>query len=218
MRESEESSFQVFLRTYPKMAIRPSKDVYLALEGKYEFSAKTDRQAAITDSYDLEICIPTDFPQKQPTVYETGDRIPRNGAYHVNPDGSLCLGSPLRVLWKLSHTPTLAGFAENCITPYLFAISHKLRFGGPLLFGELAHGAPGEFADYADLFGLRSGEQAKIAIKYLGMKKRRANKLPCPCDCGRRLGKCRFNWRIREFRRLAERSHFRSLIESNPSH
>jgi hypothetical protein len=67
-------------------------------------------------------------------------------------------------------------------------------------------------ADYAILFGLKSIEQAKVAVKYLGMKKGRANKLPCPCGCGRKLGKCSFNGRLKEFRILAERGWFRSLL------
>lgn len=78
-----------------------------------------------------------------------------------------------------------------------------------MLFGELAHGTPGELADYTNLFGLTTPAQAMRALRVLGMKKRRANKLPCPCGCNKRLGKCRFNVRIAEFRKLATRVWFR---------
>lgn len=193
------------------MAARPSSDANLSLEGRFDFTARADTYSQVTDSYPLLIRIPPEFPRQLPAVYETGGRIPKGGEYHVNPDGSLCLGSRLRLLWKLSNAPTIVGYAENCVVPYLYSISHKLRYGGALPFGELAHGSPGELADYADLFGLRTGQQARVALSYLGMKKRRANKLPCPCDCGRRLGKCRFNRRLREFRQMAGRSWFRSL-------
>jgi hypothetical protein len=157
----------------------------------------------------LEIEVPPGFPKALPRVTETGGRIPRHGDYHVNSDGTLCLGSPLRLLLKLSNAPTLQGFASSCLVPYLFAMSHKLRNGGPLLFGELAHETPGLIADYLDLFQLRRPEQVTEVLRALGIKKRRANKLPCPCGCGVRLGRCKFNARIRGFRTLANRSWFR---------
>ena len=94
--------------------------------------------------------------------------------------------------------------------PISVAISNKLQNGGPLLFDELPHGIPGMLADYVDLFGLKEPEQARFTIRLLGMKKRQANKLPCPCACGRRLGKCKFNERLRCFRQLADRSWFRA--------
>jgi len=207
----ERNGVTQFLRKYTNMAIRPSDDSCLLLEGKFGFRAQKDDLEPITDCYDLKISFPNKFPRALPTVYETASRIPRNGEYHVNYDGSLCLGSPIRLLMKLSRNPTYLGYASDCIVPYLFSISYKFKYG-KFPFGELPHGTPGELADYANLFGLKSIEQAKTAVRYLGMKKRHANKLPCPCGCGRRLGKCPFNNRLREFRLLAERNWFRSLL------
>ena len=207
---SERFDLGGFLRTYQRMAILPSRDIFLLLEGKYDFAANP--YDPIVDFYDLQIIVTDNFPNEVPAVYETAGRIPRKADYHINDDGTLCLGSRLRVLWILSKFPTLMGFAEKCLTPYLYAISYKFKYGGSLPFGELAHGTPGELSDYADLFGLENEKQVRMVIQYLGMKKRRANKLPCPCGCGHRLGKCRFNWRIRQFRQLAERGYFRSLL------
>ena len=147
-----------------------------------------------------------------PAVTETGARIPRDGHHHVNPDGTLCLGSPLRLLLKLSKTPTLPGFVEGCVVPYFYAMSHKLLFGGPFVFNELDHGAPGALNDYMDLFGLKQPQQARAAWLLLAMKERQANKHPCPCGCGKRVGRCRFNDRLRGFRQLASRSWFKANI------
>jgi hypothetical protein len=122
-------------------------------------------------------------------------------------------GIPASIAPQLSRSPTLVGFAESCLIPYLFAISYKLRHGGKLLFDELAHGIPGLLADYIDLFGLQRPAQAVTTLKLLGMKKRRANKQPCPCDCGGQLGKCKFNRRVARFRTLAERRFYRSQAQ-----
>jgi hypothetical protein len=198
-----------FLHDYPLMAIRPSVEVHLRLKGRFAFMARHAKEGEIQDSFALQIDVPKAFPKDLPKVVETEGRIPRTGDFHIYSDGTLCLGSPLSILLKLSKFPTLVGFAENCLVPYLFAISRKLKSGGSLPFGELDHGSKGMLADYAQLFRLKRPEHAKFVLQLLGMKKRRANKLPCPCGCGIRLGRCKFNSRLREFRALASRKWFR---------
>jgi len=209
MAESGTPGLREFLRDYPLMAIRPSAEGYLRLKGRFVFLAKHAKEGEIEDSFALQIDVPKAFPKDLPEVRETEGRIPRTGDYHIYSDGTLCLGSPLSVLLRISKSPTLTGFAEDCLVPYLFAISRKLKSGGPLPFGELAHGSKGMLADYTHLFGLKHPEHARYALQLLGMKKRRANKLPCPCGCGTRLGRCKFNFRLREFRGLASRRWFR---------
>jgi hypothetical protein len=203
-----------FIRDYKLMAIRPRAGNTPLLKGRLEFSARNPEVGEIEDAFDLEIDVPRNFPRDLPTVTETGKKIPRTPDYHVNQhDGSLCLGSPLRLLLLVSEKPSLIGFAETCLVPYLFAVWHKLRHGGSLPFGELAHGLPGILVDYMDLFKLEKPEEAFRALQLLGQKKRRANKDQCPCGCKRRLGKCKFNSRMRKFRELSERSWFRQQAQ-----
>ena len=201
-----------FLRDYPQMVIRPAA-AGLLLRGQFAFTASAALYKPITDSYSLKIEVPREFPRALPKVTELANKIPRNGFFHVNGnDDSLCLGSPLRLLLSVSKHPTLVGFAESCLVPYLYAISHKLQFGGPFIFNELAHGNPGILADYADLFGLKTQTQAASAIRMLGMRKRLANKLPCPCGCGKRLGRCRLHHQLNGLRKLTSRAWFCSQI------
>jgi hypothetical protein len=143
-----------------------------------------------------------------PGVVETANKIPRDCKYHVNRDSTLCLGSPLRLLLKLSQTPSLVGFSEKCLVPYLYAVSKKLQFGGEFAFHELAHGEPGIIADYCDLLGLKNRVQVINVVRLLGMKRRIANKKPCPCECGRRLGRCPLHKKLSSFRKMASRSWF----------
>jgi hypothetical protein len=201
-----------FLHDYPGMGLLPITGPKILIEGEFQFCAAATDRVQIVDSYRLRVTVPDAFPADLPVVEELGSKIPRKGAFHVNRDGTLCLGSPLRLLLRLSNRPTLPGFASECLVPYLYAVSHKLQFGGALPFSELDHDRPGELRDYMDLFSLARPDQAEQVIRLLAMKKRRANKLPCPCDCGRRLGKCRFNRRIRRFRKLASRSWFRKHL------
>ena len=190
------------------MSIGPSRDSTTLLRGVFSFSAKPNGGNEITDSYQLELAIPDRYPRAIPKVTETGRKIPRDGKYHVNHDNTLCLGAPLRLLQKIAATPTVVGFAENCLVPYLYAVSNKLQKGGEFVFNELPHGERGVIVDYLELFGLKKPEQVINVLKLLGMKRRIANKKPCPCECGWRLGKCTFHLKLNPFRNLAPRSWF----------
>ncbi len=197
-----------FLIDYPGMSIVPSRGDGTILKGLFSFSAKPKDKIEISDSYQLQIAIPQSFPKEIPKITEIGHKIPREAKYHVNGDDTLCLGSALRVRQSLSQNPSIPGFTKNCLLPYLYAISHKLKYGGDFPFGELDHGEPGVIADYLNLFCLKEGSQVKQTLLLLGMKKRIANKKPCPCGCGKRLGACPFHYKVNNFRKLAYRSWF----------
>ncbi len=199
-----------FVRDYELMAIRPRAGNTPLLKGRFAFIACHPDTGEIKDAFDLEIDVPKNFPRELPTVTEVGGRIPPTKPYHVNQyDYSLCLGSPLRLRLLLSAKPSLVGFAETCLVPYLSGISYKLKTGKALPFGELDHGFPGVFADYQVLFGLKSPEQVLATLRVLGKKKRIANKLPCPCGCRLRLGRCLFRMKLIPFRALANRPWYR---------
>lgn len=197
-----------FLKDYPEMRILPTVGDTVKLSGTFSFSGEMKNFVDIVDSYELEIVVPSGFPSEVPTVTEIKNKIPRDNHHHVNPDGTLCLGSPVRLLMKTAKGQNLVGFADNCLVPYLYAISHKMKFGA-FPAGELAHGSPGALQDYVELFGLYSEKQALIALTYLCYKKNRVNKKPCPCGCGKRLGACRYHFKLLTFRRLTSRSWFR---------
>lgn len=198
-----------FLGEFPSMSVVPSRTADLRLRGLFEFTAKSDNGPEISDSYQIEIAVPHSFPSAIPVIRETGNKIPRDGHQHVNPNGSLCLGSPLRLLTKLQYNPTLVGFARNCLIPYLYGLSRKANPADKFYMGELDHGEPGIIDDYRSLLGLPERHQILKALALLGLKKRIANKRPCPCDCGKRLGVCRTRYRLNRYRTLAPRSWFR---------
>lgn len=204
-------SLSQFLHDYPGMSTAPcSLDTGVCLRGKFRFKAEVSGGDEIDDSYKLKIVVPEKFPQALPKVEETGGKIPRDGKFHVNPDGTLCLGSPLRLLRKVHSAPNLTGFTDKCLIPYLYAVSYKLMHGGDFVFGELAHGDQGIMEDYSVMLGLKERHQITRAIQLLGLKKRIANKKPCPCGCGKRLGTCPFHHKLNEFRKMAHVSWFKA--------
>jgi hypothetical protein len=197
------NSLSQFLHDYPGMSTAPCSDAGVCLRGKFRFKIRESGGDEIDDSYKLEIVVPDKFPRALPKVKETGGKIPRDGNFHVNPDGTLCLGTPLRLLRKVHSSPSLTGFADKCLVPYLNAISYKLMHGGDFVLGELAHGDQGIKDDYSVMLGLKERHQVTRAIQLLGIKKRIANKKPCPCGCRKRLGACPFHHKLNEFRKMA---------------
>jgi len=204
------NSLSQFLDDYPGMSTAPCLDAGVCLRGKFRFKANVPGSDEIEDSYKLEIAVPDKFPRTLPKVKETGGKIPRDGNFHVNPDGTLCLGSPLRLLKKVHGVPSLSGFADKCLVPYLYAVSYKLIHGGDFVFGELGHGDQGIVDDYSVMLGLKERHQITQAIQLLGVKKRIANKRPCPCGCGKRLGACPFHHKLNEFRKMAPVAWFKA--------
>jgi len=198
-----------FIQEYPFMSIRPSKGSCIILEGKFWFRVTTQKQETVEDDYLLRISIPQIFPKDLPSVCELESRIPRDGNHHINPDGTLCLGSPLRLLSIIQNDPTVKGFAINCLEPFLLAVTMKLRGREQFEYGELAHGSDGIISDYACLLKLNHPSQVIAAIRLLCLKKRIANKKQCPCGCKRRLGACYFHKRLNQFRTMASPSWFK---------
>ena len=192
-----------FLKSYPRMTLRPVKSADLIFEGVFEFAAIDDQGKKISDEYEIRIEVPSNFPSQLPNVYEIGKRIPRSAENHVNPDGSLCLGSPLRLKILAARTPSLVGYASNCILPFLYA--HSM---GSFMFGELSHGVAGLIEDYKDMLNVPTEHQVIQCLTLSSLRRRVANKRKCPCGCGRRLGVCAFREKINNLRRSAPRSWF----------
>lgn len=200
-----------FLEEQPMMNLTPVFDGATILNGLFEFRRTYQNRDLIHDSYELRITIPEIYPEVLPMFEELGGKIPRNPDHHVNPDGTLCLGSELRLLKQLRDTPDISLFIENSLIPYLYAQSHKRIFGGDFVFGELQHGALGIFEDCEHLFYLKGKEAVVYALELLGKKRRKANKCICPCGCSRKLKQCITHSRLNEFRRILDRSKYKSL-------
>ena len=158
-------------------------------------------------------------PQSLPQVWEVAGRVARIDPTHVNPaldgtrTGTLCLGSYLRLTMEAGQPPRLVVFAKRCIVPYLYSISLHEQGKPAFVFGELAHGEDGLLQDYEQIFELRGKASVIQALRLSALRRRVANRAPCPCECGKRLGKCPVHDRINALRRIAPRSHLASLTD-----
>jgi hypothetical protein len=204
---------QDFLQCYPGMAIVPMPDrSSLMLSGTFTFTANSPGGGEVKDCYNLQIIAHSTFPKRIPEVKEIGERIPPSGEFHINQNGTICLGTPLRLILTLSKEPTLPGFANQCLIPYLYAVSRRLHYGVPLIFNELQHGNQGKLVDYSEIFGLKEPEKARDIVKLICMKDNIADKQPCPCGCGRLLGDCSFKQKIKAVSKLVDKPWLSSFM------
>ena len=189
---------------------RPSPAGVVRLEGRVHFCAAPPGGEEIEDTYDLRIDVPRAFPDSVPIVTELGGRIPRDDPdAHVFTNGSLCLGSPLRLVLIAKGTPSVLAFFDRCIVSALYNASHREQYGGRVPLGELAHGVAGELDDYKDLFGVQTYRQVLAALDLACKPRRSADLRPCPCGCPGRLGSCPTNNSVRSVRELVGRAEVR---------
>ena len=206
-RQFENWRIEELLCKYPGLRLRPVTASQVIVAGVLVFSAEAPGKERIEDEYEIEIAIPERFPKWIPAVRETRGRIPPN--FHKLDDGSLCLGSPTRLLLMLSESPSILAFVERCVVPFLYGYSYYMK-RGTMPFGELSHRQQGIHEDLAAIFGIEQVEAARGFVRLASMKKRQANKRPCPCGSNRRLGKCH-RLRVNDLRSRLGRYWFASV-------
>ena len=200
------------LRRYPGLVVKPSREDEFVLRGELQFVASHREYGQVEDCFSVEISVARDFPESTPSVYETGGRV--SDDFHTNPGGELCLGSPMELRMTLKRNPNLVSFVDYCVVPYFFSVSVWEKTG-KMPFGELAHGDRGLLDDYRRILKAASDEECVAFLKLLRLKKRRANKFPCPCGSGKRVGCCHHKVlnRLRDsLGRVWLKSHIASLL------
>jgi len=207
---------QEFLSLYPRMRLAEYGDEQAVIEGEYFLNAQMDGYEAIQETYKLRIIFPPRYPRSLPQVIELGNRIPKNSDYHTNKDRTFCLGSEIRLKSILFAHPSILDFIKKILDPFLYAVSYKLRYNF-YPYGDLDHGEDGLIDDYQRLFNVADKASVLLVLRALGKRKREANKLPCPCGCRQRIGKCDFRFNLQRWRRLEKRRWFREhLSEFTP--
>jgi len=204
------SEIAALLARYPGLRLVPSGSMALRIEGTLRFCANGKKTQLIEDGYDVRIEAPARFPEPMALAWETSGRIPRD--YHKLTNGALCLGSRVRLRLQMDGSPSLLRFVERCVIPYLYGYSYSLKYGAPP-FGELAHG---ELGSLQELAGLLSLGDLGLAFRYCTLatlKRRRANRRPCPCGSGRRLGRCH-NRRVNALRKRVGRAVLASEMKT----
>lgn len=200
---------EVLLR-YPGLRVVPFSGEGLKLDGEIHFNATGPDGQTVEDRYKVELLVPLEFPEEAPLARETGGRIART--FHKLEGNHLCLGSPTELRIRLMTSPSLLGFVEGIVIPYLFGHTYY-QTHGVMPFGELEHGSDGLLQHFASLFGVPSPRVAVEFVRLASLRRRLANRRECPCGSGRRLGRCH-NRTVNRLRNLLGRGWFRSQLSA----
>lgn len=200
-----------FLSLHPRMRLTHYDDSEVIIEGDYEIQAQAEGFNKIHETYHLKIIFSQEYPKKIPTVFETQSRIPRSPEYHTYENGSFCLGSDIKLKIIILDHQSISEFFNLIIDPFLYSVAYKINHHVYPL-GELAHGEAGLVDDYENLFGVQGKLSVLRVVEALGKRKREANKIPCPCGCGDRLGRCGFRFTLEKWRQLEKRRWFRAYL------
>ena len=157
------------------------------LSGTVPFEASYDGLETIVDTFDIELAIPSNFPTRLPHVKETGGQI-SSDYDHLDPGGTLCLAVPIEQRRVFLEEPTLLGFVNRLVIPYLYGYCY-FRKHGHHPFEEAAHGYEGILHHYKDSLGLDDDLAALRVISFLLEYGYRGHH-DCPCGSGRRVRDC----------------------------
>ncbi|MGD9725510.1 MAG: hypothetical protein AB7Q01_08360 [Gammaproteobacteria bacterium] len=172
-------------------------EVKVLLSGNLVFEASVDGLPSFTESFDIEIAIPSEYPAHLPSARETAGKL--DPAYeHLYTDGTFCLAVPLEERRIFNQAPTLLGFIDNLVIPYLYSYRYKQRFG-IYPFGDQPHGHAGIVKYYQDTLDIADDIALIAVISALLEYGYRGHHL-CPCGSDRSLRSCHGEG----IRRLAE--------------
>jgi len=162
-------------------------DAEIIVSGSLSFEASADKLETIKESFEIELTVPHGFPDTLPQVKETGGRIGADYE-HRNPGGTLCLAVPVEQRRVFFEQPTLLGFVNRLVIPYLYGYSFWKKYGRHP-FNEAAHGNEGILRHYVDTLSLCDDLAALAVICFLAEHGYRGHH-ECPCGSGLRVRAC----------------------------
>lgn len=179
------SEFEVFSKSYPGFILIKNEDGSYTLKGNLTFEADYEDET-IADTFGIEILIPNGYPDLEPTLFETGGRLPDD--YHMYKEGFRCLGAPLAVKKKFFQNKTILGFVNDNVVPYLYSFCYKQKHG-EMPYGELSHLALGIIEYYQEEFHIDDTMSILGLLRILAENDYRGH-LPCPCGSNIKLRQC----------------------------
>jgi hypothetical protein len=190
---------------YPSLRIKFCDKNFATYVGIIAFAANYNDCGLIDDEFEVEIVFPLTNTDDVPKAKETGGRIPCNPDFHVNDDGTMCLGAPFEIRRKHKQDLSLRAFINRLLIPFLYAFSFQEKHGH-MPFGELSHGRKGVVEYYREFFWTDSDLSVLELLKIIVEDNYRGH-ISCPCESGKRLRNCH-GPQIREIKEQQSREQF----------
>ena len=139
----------------------------------------------------MSILLPIKYPKIPPEIFCNDPKLPiGNIDRHIMKDGRACLGVQADIGMRWAAGPTIVGFLENIVEPFLVWQAYYDAWQKPPPWGEFSHAKNGIIEFYAELLGRKMDSTVLGFIKLLARKNRPKGHEPCPCNSGKRLRNC----------------------------
>ena len=155
----------------------------------------------IWESYSVRIIIPSLYPKELPSIYETGNKIPKER--HINNDGSCCLAPTVEMWLILGSSYTLIDFIDKLVIPYL-ANQKLVECGQGWNNGEYAHGGKGLLEYYKVSLKINKTDAVLNCLNNLKKISTIRKSATCYCGSGIKFKDC-------------HESRIQKLLEIDPS-
>jgi hypothetical protein len=157
------------------------------VSGPLPFDAASEGLPAITDRFEIELAIPSDYPKTLPRVRDIGGKV--DASYeHLYISKAFCLGVPVEERRLFLEQPSLLGFVNRLVIPYLYSYCYwKQHRTYP--FGDQLHGNAGILRHYLDTLKVTDDFAVLAVISFLFEHGYRGHHA-CPCGSGLIVRKC----------------------------
>lgn len=198
---------------YPHLGDLVLTEEGLVSNGKIEI---IDPSGILWRTLKVQIEIPEKYPLTPPVIYEIGGELPHEPEWHINGDGSCCVGPNAKIFRLLNSLITIEGWLNIIVMPYFFDQVHKLE-KGVYKGKEYAHGSYGLIEDYKDWWKLEHDKEVIEKLKLITNWNKYPRNKSCYCGSGIKFKKCHLlkqtfeNIPIQVYRedlRLIQKEHF----------
>jgi len=145
--------------------------------------------SGVPNRFRVRVEFPGDYPERDPRVFETAGRFPRDPDRHMLPDGLCCLWLRPESKWEAKDPDGLLRFLDEAILFFERQLIHEMYLGEPWPGGERGHGLQG-YEEYAlELLGGDEGLLSALA-PVLADAARVGRNDACPCGSGAKYKRC----------------------------
>lgn len=149
-----------------------------------------DKDGKFWDRYSIEIHCSEEYPNRYPDLYETSNKIPKIGDWHVYEDSlTCCVTIPPKEIIRCRNGITLLEYIDEEVIPYFFNQTHR-RVEGYYANGEYLHDVMGLYQYYAELFKVNDIKRLVRLMVWTGRNPKPDRTSMCFCSSGIKYRNC----------------------------
>lgn len=176
-------------------AIRAFPTLQITVKNAKQILAGTlaiiDSEGKHWEDYNIEIHCCDEFPKRFPILFETSNKIPKIGDWHIYEDTlSCCVKVIPEEILRCKEGITVTEYIREEVLPYLFNQTHR-RVEGYYVNGAYSHNEFGIYEFYAAL--LKTGNDIRRTVQlmeYIAMHEKPLRTSRCFCGNGQKFRHC----------------------------